>query len=181
MSVWWRLRMCRQPHENRGTAVVAQRTRPTISSSGFDVLIDLGKSDFGQSREETTRAHSPPSRTPTSALSALELAAFSVVVCQSISTSIRSKRAAHAGTALKINAFPAPLDLSDELAGCAREHGNVVAICTHARPAPHLDYIRCGAAVGATSPDAAPQRRTTIGDGTSVPTGRPQTAERSKR
>jgi DNA polymerase (family X) len=54
--------------------------------------------------------------------------------------------AARAGTALEINSFPDRLDLSDELARLAQDHGVLFAISTDAHSTRHLDNIRYGIA-----------------------------------
>ena len=54
--------------------------------------------------------------------------------------------AARAGTALEINASPDRLDLGDELARLAQEHGAVFAISTDAHATRHLDNLRLGVA-----------------------------------
>jgi DNA polymerase (family 10) len=54
--------------------------------------------------------------------------------------------AARAGTALEINSFPDRLDLNDELARLAQDHGVVLAISTDAHATRHLDNIRYGVA-----------------------------------
>lgn len=54
--------------------------------------------------------------------------------------------AARAGTALEINSFPDRLDLNDELARLAQEHGALLAVSTDAHAIRHLDNIRYGVA-----------------------------------
>ena len=54
--------------------------------------------------------------------------------------------AARAGTALEINASPDRLDLGDEQARLAQEHGAVFAISTDAHATRHLDNLRLGVA-----------------------------------
>jgi DNA polymerase (family 10) len=55
--------------------------------------------------------------------------------------------AARSGTALEINAFPDRLDLDDQLARRAREHGVKFAISTDAHAIPHLEHLRFGVAI----------------------------------
>jgi len=56
------------------------------------------------------------------------------------------RAAARAGTALEINAFPDRLDLDDELARLAVEHGARLAISSDAHAVRHLDQLRYGVA-----------------------------------
>ena len=116
--------------------------------AGFDVLVASVHSDFDQSREEMTRR----------LLTAIEHPYVNIIGHPT--TRVLSRRppvdfdvdavfaaAARTQTALEINAFPDRLDLSDELARRAREHGVMFAIDTDAHAVPHLDYIRYGVAV----------------------------------
>ncbi len=116
--------------------------------AGFDVLVASVHSDFDQNRNEMTRR----------LITAIEHPYVNIIGHPT--TRVLGRRppidfdvdavfaaAARTHTALEINAFPDRLDLSDDLARRAREHGVVFAIDTDAHAVPHLDYIRYGVAV----------------------------------
>jgi DNA polymerase (family 10) len=113
----------------------------------FDVLVASVHSNFNQTRDEMTarllRAIEHPLVNiighPTTRLIGKRLAVDydEAAVCAA---------AARAGTALEINAFPDRLDLDDDLARRAREHGVKFAIDSDAHAIPHLDYLRYGVA-----------------------------------
>ncbi len=116
--------------------------------AGFDVLVASVHSDFDQTRQEMTRR----------LITAIEHPYVNIIGHPT--TRVVARRpptdfdvdavfaaAARTHTALEINAFPDRLDLNDELARRAREHGVVFAIDTDAHAVPHLDYMRYGVAV----------------------------------
>jgi DNA polymerase (family 10) len=115
--------------------------------AGFDVLVASVHSHFNQSRDDMTRrlvkAIEHPYVNiighPTGRLlgkrPAVDFDADAVFAA-----------AARTGTALEINAFPDRLDLDDQLAHRAREHGVKFAINTDAHAIPHLDNLRFGVA-----------------------------------
>lgn len=115
--------------------------------SGFDILVASLHSHFDQSADVMTRrlitAIEHPYVNiighPTTRIlghrTAVEFDADAVFAA-----------AARTGTALEINAFPDRLDLNDELARRAREHGVVFAIDTDAHAIPHLDHMKFGVA-----------------------------------
>jgi DNA polymerase (family 10) len=114
----------------------------------FDVLVASMHSHFHQSRDEMTRrlvrAVEHPFVNilghPTGRLLGKRPAADFDVDAVFAS-------AARAGTALEINGFPDRLDLDDQLARRAREHGVTFAINSDAHAIPHLDNARFGVAV----------------------------------
>ena len=115
--------------------------------SGFDVLVASIHSAFGLGKDEMTRR----------LIRAIEHPAVNIVghpTARSIGhragiafdAEAVFAAAGRAGTAMEINAFPDRLDLDDELARMAREHGVVFAISSDAHAIRHLDQIRFGVA-----------------------------------
>ena len=115
--------------------------------AGFDVLVASIHSHFTMSRDEMSQR----------LIRAIEHPAVNIIghpTARSIGhrppiefdAEAVFEVAARAGTALEINSFPDRLDLNDELARLAQDHGVVFAISTDAHSMRHLDNIRYGVA-----------------------------------
>jgi DNA polymerase (family 10) len=115
--------------------------------AGFDVLVASIHSHFTMSRDEMSKR----------LIRAIEHPAVNIIghpTARSIGhrppiefdAEAVFEVAARAGTALEINSFPDRLDLNDELARLAQDHGVVFAISTDAHSTRHLDNIRYGVA-----------------------------------
>jgi DNA polymerase (family 10) len=115
--------------------------------AGFDVLVASIHSHFTMGRDEMTarlvRAVEHPAVNIIGHPTARSIGHRPPIEFDAVAV---FDAAARAGTALEINSFPDRLDLNDELARLAQDHGVVLAISTDAHATRHLDNIRYGVA-----------------------------------
>lgn len=115
--------------------------------AGFDVLVASIHSHFTMGRDEMTarlvRAIDHPAVNIIGHPTARSIGHRPPVEFDAVAV---CEAAARAGTALEINCFPDRLDLNDDMARLALDHGAVFAISTDAHAVRHLDNIRYGIA-----------------------------------